>query len=371
MRLPFCYYAEVLPSARHRNVQSIWIREYIDVVVREVEPADFPVAISSSHLEETWIGEPAHGPVHKFGQRLYRPAVDERTGAPFDLETFEDAVSCRYDPSLLRPYDRFVDPPFRRSLYPRSGDGWIARGRNPLEDCSMADLAIVGQWKPTRRFVKSTRDAECACAHGFLSEAIVLVEGKVYVACVEPVWAVDQYGADRVRVRLEPEPTRLMPHSLFRLDRLDEAREWARLMGGDAPAPQPVEVFDPSALERDDEWAMACWVVSMFRRWSSRCDGEEETEATSDFEKFADRIRRQGGSPAREDVEELLEGLSGFLAGFDPRRDYMDDWVRSHLEAIERRWRFAAAAGRGVGSRPYLEAQDLAALMCIDSTEWD
>lgn len=362
--LPFKYDLTVFPSAKSRTPQSAVVREYTVVEVPDVPRVEMQPAIQHDGYEVPHFEQRQTGIVYACNKLLYRPATDRFTGAPLGLAEFEFSVSADVAHYLVngfrKPASR-LDP----KQFPTASDGSSVHAGNPLAHRALHEI-IIEDWKPTWRPIASERGSEEQLAQAFLSEAIVTVDGCVFVACPEPAWAVDSYGAEAIRVRLEPYPMDAWAR-YFRLDRLDEARDWARRLGGSDAAPPTAEIIDGTVLARDDEWALAACLVISCRYLRGPIDDPADEDILDDdpvetVGRMVQAIREQRRGPREEEVVALLEALGSSMvaAGEWPLTGHHATDER--LALIHERWTLAKAAGRGPADRQPFCADDLAAL---------
>ncbi len=353
--LPFDYWAAVLPSSCHRNVREEHIREYTDVLIPEVEAEELRLAILIPGHRTRSSGSNAAIEIFDWRGTLYRQALARKTGKPLDLKAFEDAVSPRFDHSPRGVPRRSARPVFDHTAFPSRGVRWGIDRPNPLCRWNIEHRAILDRWTATKRIVASEREHELAHAQSFLEKAVISVAGQVFVACPEPVWCIDAMGADKVRVRLEVDPRYVDSYQVFRLDRLDHARDWAHRVGGDQASPRKPEIFDGDSIRRNDEWALATWLVTKCQ--SLRSFPHEGSQARYLAGNLVQRLRAARRLPTWPQAEEILDALvtsiedEGFWAFGDGR---------TRLELVRDRW--LAAKSHGTSGCELLDAVDLEAL---------
>lgn len=363
LRLPFCYRAAILPSSRHTRADIEFISEYTDVLVPELSATDAVIAIEYDGYEALEYLDPLPGPIYLWNGRLYRGALPRGSDVPLKAAAFEEAVSARFDHFISEREGRLS--PFRSELFPVLSSPWgDCRARNPLDCHDFERRARERRWKPTRKVLESDREARLGSAQSFLSEAVVLIEGHVFVACPEPAWSVDAYGAEAIRVRLDPDLRYGRPTDLFRLDRVGEAMEWARRLGGNNASPPEVRISEACILCRDDEWALANHLVASCSYL--RGPFGEVDEAHEPLERagmIVQGIRDEKRMPYETEVEDILEALETSLQAALPEGLTGHDRTDRDLRLVADRWALAKVAGRGPGNRMILDEIDRDALI--------
>ena len=344
MRLPFVYQAIVLKSSRHRKRDHEQIREDTDVFIEEVDIRELRLAIraegvarhSRSDLPDPFGSEP----YFSYGGNLFRRASNQLTGKPFDALSFQDAVSAKYEMMPWYSDDPENPSPIDRRIYPMPGVRWGNSGWTPLFALDEAGYVKWRHWKPTRRFLSSTRNSALAIAQSHLSKAILLCEGEVYLACPEPVWTVQGPLDGPPRVLLDIAPYRCPAQNNFRLDRLDAARAWARRSGGDGAHPGDVDILDPDAVQRVDEWLLADTVVEVARRFSWEYARWHELGPLPELRRFAMDCWDGQALIARSNVVKTLDAVECLINSIDERRPdgTIANSTENALRAIAQRW---------------------------------
>lgn len=312
-------------------------RRYVGVAIEEVRARDAPIAIRVARRD---------GAEHLrwWRESLVAPAVDALDGRHMTPREFERAVAADAGPDAMDTTRAWRFPP---EHFPTRWIRWDLGSASPLL---------------LPRGTGPAPDAEArAAATAELAGMLVSVDGVLHVAAPEPTLLASEtrgQGALAVAAR----PGRHDAFDVFRLDRAAEAVEWLRL-DGLAPGPTPeFEILIPEAIARDDEWAIATWIASACRRFDVVAEGR----AADDVSRWVLHHARQQDPPllSNHDAGLVLDGLGqaidaagGRATGY-PLTDY-------GLLRCRQRWELAVAAGRGLETRPLLDASDAEALAGI------
>ena len=361
LHVPFSYDAKVLPSSRHKHHDDVKIREYTDVLLEEITVGDLQLAIVASDGEGD-LDDPFRGePYFSKGDHLFRRARNEITGQPFDARSFEEALSPRYDLHVAWPFEPGEPIPFHRTSLPGPGSRWDHWYWEPLCTWEEDKLAEAQGWKPNRRILGSSRNSMLGLAQEYLSQAIVIVDGEVFVACTEPVWTVREHGDDRGRVFLDRQPIGLSATGSFRLDRLAEAKEWAKRLDGHGVPSGEAEIVLPAAIERDDEWELANLAHSRLHHLPGH-PFDPKMGLWAPLRAMAASLKVESIRVTRADAPNLLDAISTIAE--DQRLDGSQklNWCELEMAKIADRWSLAVASSL----HPKLSEADLRALRDLD-----
>lgn len=359
LRLPF-------RCATSREPGSAYGHEEVDVVVQEISASDAPVSVRFERVGQTTV-------LLGWNDRLFKVALDG-DGRAFSPSEFESAVSIHSH----RQSGRLFDP----CEFPTRGVRWGVGEAPP----------IGGRAKRVARTHRQRNDdlriAAMARASEFLPEAIVSIDGVIHVAVAEPVLAAPSYGRS-VSLSVVADPRRFDAMDVFRLDRIDEARDWLEICrgtGGELLG--NIEILRNDAIRRDDELAIATWLVQS-------CKFEEGPEVPPSDETDLFRVMVQSHELGEADRPIAVGGRPGFRMGVPERRlptaaaaeDILEDLVTSldaarskgksltaeqgmnELLALARaRWEMAERRGRGSDTRGYRAADDAAALSGLNDS---
>lgn len=340
------------------------IRDQVSIVVQELSPADAPVAI---RLERD--GQPDE--LRAWNGRLLKRAVDEN-GRPFSPEEFKAALFPK-DASTSADRGAF-DP----DDYPTRRIRWGIGAKSPLHAKSTKRPPAKVETEYGKAALRPIRSA----AADFLAQAIVSIDGVVHLATAEPVLAaISRGGVSSIQVAVDP--SAYQPVTLFRLDAIEEAREFLEIQGSNShPASPFFEILRDDAILRDDEWSIATWLVrtcafaetsevkyeddtDLFRVIVQRLEPEVDEAAFLAAEARIDNpLVPLRDLPAIGMAEDILEDLVSSLNAATPagRRITVDPIVDELLVGARQRWELAERRGRGSDTREPGAADDAEAM---------
>ena len=355
IHLPFVYDAIVLPTSRHKIPQEAILRGYAYAIVPEVALSDLTPVI-----EIPYRGSSAT--LYSYGGRLMRQARSRASGCPLTSLELQLTLSEHYSrwPVLAGQ----LEMNFESSLFPiaraRSQFAWAWEDDiGPMSRNTLSYESARRDWrKPV--IMDSTEERECGWAQEEYGHSIVIVDGRPFVGCPEPIWLL----------RTWPEPIALSSSTLpksfhaahaFRLDERHLAEAWCIERGLAAPFnPPDIDLLDGGLLTRDTVAELAVATIGPLRRLhllAPRQDPEFEGERL--LARLADTKR----FPDPWEMPLLLDTAAGLYdraieeRGFDGHRG---DW--RVLELLVSRWRFEIAHGRDLSRYAQLSEDDLAAL---------
>lgn len=345
LRLPFRY-PLVRPGAAEDD-EPVHVRAYTFARIEEIAASDAPPAIRVDD------GSGREREYRVWGDHLFVPVLAPGTEVAVEPDAFEAMVSAGVSRAAPR-----LDP----EDFPFEGIRMGSGSRSPLR-CELA-----GTLKATAGLADLVEDedgrARCeGRAQEFLAKAIVAIDGKMHLAAAEPVLAVVPLGP-QMRVTVETHPSRVAAYDAFRLDRIAAARAWAEPVDGPVALSGTFEVLHERALARDDEWAIAAWIVDRCFRKRPPGGYPAATEGVA-----AACRRWRGEIPDGGGAEAVLEALSSAFAATGGHVTGFAGEDHSLARCLER-WRAAQAEGRGVGMRDALSDEDAEALAAAVREAW-
>lgn len=332
--LPFRYDARVV--AKHgRNAHHTALRDYVRVDVREIGSHEAEPALE--------IRDPSAARSHDLLRlspegRLMASARDCRTGEPLSPYEFEAAVGTSADANPRIDTDLFPDAAAQHGSPSRT----VLKHRTLSKYLSQWDLKGV-------RSLEGDQDHRKLEAQAYLPEAVMIVDGLVYVECREPVWTVSDQKRGRSRLRLERKPDdRLVQHE-FRLDRLEAARAWATLVGVDPDPCATVAILSEKALKRDDHRRLASvnpgYLTGM---WPLLANGAR-TQFPPSVAEYIERAHDAG--------EMSLEAMDAYASVFQRVVVVPDDVWHINLHILHRLERWIFEREHGLEARAPIEAE--------------
>lgn len=193
--VPFVYKADYVPP-RARNERTTSVRDAHGVIVRDLSPDEFPVAL---RVSDAMAGE-KHGQIDDIrfdGVGLYRP---------FAYETAQDRTIVGADAlDRIQPYDELSTPFGRTDSRKVYGQDVVRRADVPGRITSDNRDKIIGQIEK-------------------IASQTVICDDQIYVRCTEPCYRFVNGGFNHSYFRVEfvdpQNPTK--PETVIRADRLDE-----------------------------------------------------------------------------------------------------------------------------------------------------
>lgn len=333
LSLPYAYRAELLP-ARCRNTRELVVRDIVLADVREVyrhevEPAIELAAKGTSPAELIFLSPEG---------RLMAPARDVRTREPLTPKEFERANARNSD----------GDRSFASELFPFEGMRHGAPGGLPWDSRTMTEHMMAEGWA-SAKLVGGDQNDRFLDATVYLSEAVMVIDGVIHVECREPVWRFNPWPHPG-RAVLEPAPDRMQSRHLFRLDRWEEACEWARLQGGVAPRVRPsARILAASALTRDDPLEIgtaysnqmrSAWIWHLGHRAMQAVDDETYTAVD-------DGLARGAGFSRDEALQLMNDYLRVFRLLVNEQAPYQAMGSASWVPTVMDRWELERRRGLG------------------------
>lgn len=277
MRLPFAYPAEVVLPPRRKS-ESVVLRGLADLMVPSVGGTDAPEALRLvRHDLPARYESIREAPVEvyrAFEGRLYTP-LNYGERASVSAEDFQRDV---LRPEAWSNGGRFAHsgahaqangaPSWSRDAYP-------LRSQIRYHDSSVLMALSWDELKdmdPKARVVSHGRDEAHAEAVEALSERILVVDGAVWTSnpSLEPHWYVHtDFNDSKVSIGFSLSPDRSLSYlSPFRLDRLDAATEYGRLVAERLGWPfeealVEASVSRPDALRFDDGIGLASALMAV------------------------------------------------------------------------------------------------------------
>lgn len=324
LSLPYTYRTELLP-ARCRNTRELVVRDNVLADVREVYRHEVEPAIELAAMGTS----PAELIVLSPEGRLMAPARDVLSRDPLTPKEFERANAGKND----------GDRVFSRELFPYEGIRHGAPGGLPWDARTMTEHMMAQGWV-SAKLVGGDQNDRFLEAAAYLSEAVMVIDGVVHVECREPAWRFNPWPHPG-RAVLEPAPDRVQSRHLFRLDRWDDACEWARLQGGVAPRVRPsARILAASALTRDDPLEIgttyrnqmrSAWIWHLGHRAMQAVD--DETYAAVD-----DGLARDAGFSRDEALELMNDYLRVFRLLVNEQAPYRATGSASWVPTVMDRW---------------------------------
>lgn len=272
MRLPFAYAAEAVLPPR-RKPERLILKAFVDIMVPSVPADEAPEAIRLVRHDIPARYPSFKGPTpvevyRTFEGRLYTALG---SGKAIPVDDFQRDVST---PDAWGRGGRFAYSPDHAA---RNGAPVWHRESYPLkiQERSCANVLTALTWEdvkasdPKARVVSHKRDEAMAAAAVALRERLLVVDGTVWTSqpTREPHWLVHvDFNASKVAVSfsLTPDPSSYL--SPFRLDRLDDAVDYAKHVArelGWAYSGTEIDavVSIPEALRYDDGVGLAQTLV--------------------------------------------------------------------------------------------------------------
>lgn len=329
MKLPFAYVQQYVPY-RRRDPRSVFVRGDLPVLVHECEGGEAPVGLTLERhdLREKYPDHFSQGaPVERFryiGGTPFEPLGG--AGEGISPESFQDAVA--------KPVDDWVRWGFAGKSY-RTDIGWspskypampwykgtypLEKITSPMEAPTAAEFAAWARDRGEPLRLRGDNRSECEPeAARLMGERIAVIDGAVWVAKpgFEPHWEVVEGSDDKVRLSLTYDREPLAYVHAFRIDRLSEARAFAKAraeaLGREfEDCPARAVVADPGILRRDE-------AVEVMRQVLGRLTWAPGSPAAS----IISELDRKGESltpvEAGEAYAMVRQGLEGGMVGVEP-----------------------------------------------------
>lgn len=357
MSLPFTYAAKVLPSRRHRIPDSVIVRADTDVLVPELSASEISPAIVLERGQ-------ARATLFDWTVRLFRPARRRSNGEPLSVEDFQVEVSERFTGAGKLVAHTAVD--FDTYLVPTANSRWNV-GSSLEGESSALSLHTFSAWTAERGWRgpvvrESSEDCERGRAQVLYAETLILVDGALYIACPEPVWAVRTWPRPSA-LSLWNRPTLSAAAHCFRLDEFEVAKAWADQMGAFvANHERGIHILAGSSVKRDCLLHVARSAVAPMVRYAA-WPPMQISEQLDDAVALCERLENGEIAPDTCDVAMILDAMITLHRALEPgvrRGSRFGYWSR--MEIIVQRWAFEKARGEDLSYYSQLSGDDLEAL---------
>lgn len=310
LRLPFAYDAAILPGPRHQHARPATLRADAFVEVPDLSGADveevilLPRAGSWRHWRAPVTEPQAIVRLRGGDGRLLAPVLYR--GKPMAAAEFEAQLRL----GNARPWE------FDLHQYPVAA----SRHRSPATTPPMLPSFGAfsrGQGWPLPKVVSSDLGDAEGRAVPFLQKALALVDGEVYAECQEPVWTIRRIDRRRHELSLMRQPWADCAHACFRLDRRDQALEYAWSRGWRIDLfslAVPIEIVVADAVERDDPFEVGSAAAKAWPRLK-KCLFAYRKGNPKAFPRELGELYGGGGEPDRWAIARFMDVLAELLAG--------------------------------------------------------
>jgi len=313
LRIPFIYYADVVPKGA-RKARNMQFGEYVEAEVREVADFDAPVAL---RWEADRYGRGGIDGFHErrwFEGKLWEPSIYYYSGRPnvhINARSMADATAKGYRHSpLIHSYEHHFDRLFN---------------------------GLVGPLVPSEhREVLSSEREEQLFRTLTAADGTLIVDGKVWVESYEPVYRISDSGGFQRYIRLEvikPPTEERQQEGVFRLDRFEDLVAYAMdKFGEEIDEDRRVQVLVPEAVSYDDEYpSLLAGLRSAVE--SQRSDiGSRPTPEIMAWAEMRDAVAAMGASPDGRAIEAAIRATEAWMAATEVN----DYWKERPLTAIGR-----------------------------------
>lgn len=356
MSLPFTYAAKVLPSRRHRIPDSVIVRAYTDVLVPELSASEISPAIVLERGQ-------ARSTLFDWTGRLFRPARRRSNGKPLSVEDFQLEVSERFADIHGLVVHKDVD--FDTSLFPTSNSRWNVGSIRSGESTPLS-FHTIEAWRAERRWKapiaeESAEDCERGRAQALYAETFIVVDGALYVACPEPVWAI-RARPRQLGLCLEEAPSLADAAHCFRLDEYQLAMSWADQVGvGVVDDERRVNILSGGGVRRDCLLHVARAAVTPllhFASWPLPI-----AEPIEGAVALCERLDHGAIAPEMSDVSAILDAVVALYRVVEERIPAASNYGWwPEIRCMVRRWAFEQARGEDLSRYSQLSDDDIEAL---------
>lgn len=313
LRIPFIYYADVVPKGARKSRRTQF-GEYVDAEIREVADFDAPVALRWEADKYGREGVDGFNERRWFDGKLWEPSLYYYSGRPnehIDARAMADATAKGYRHSpLIHNYDHQFDKLFHGQAGPLV----------PAEH---------------REIISSDRDLELGKTLAAV-EGTLIVDGKVWVESVEPVYRVSDSGGFQRYIRFEiikPPSEERQQEGVFRLDRFEDLVAYAmEKFGEEIDEDRRVQVLIPEAVTYDDEYPSLLAGLRQTVEYQRSDIGKRPTPEIIAWAEMRDAVSDMEASPDGETIEAAIRATEAWMA----TAEVDGYWKEAALTAIGR-----------------------------------